>query len=488
MDDLLNQDALALSAQIAARKLSVVELMTATLDHIDRVNPLVNALVSLRNRDDLLAQARQADEDLRTSGQPRGWLHGIPVAIKDLADAKGLPTSMGSPLHAGQIAQNDELFVGRMKAAGAIVIGKSNTPEFGLGSHTFNPVFGATGNAYDPSLSAGGSSGGAAVALATRMVSVADGSDMMGSLRNPAGWNNVYGMRPSWGRVPARVEGDTFLHPLATNGPMARNPADLAALLDVQAGPVAGRPFNLPHAPVLPRLDTDVSGRRVAWLADWGGAYPTEPGILPTCEMALRSFEDVGFAVDPIAPPFDAAELWQSWLDLRAFANAARLGPYLDAPETREQLKSTAIWEIERGRALTVEAVQNASLIRSKWYAKAAEVFDQYDALILPSAQVWPFDLSVEYPIEINGVEMDTYHRWMEVVVPASLIGLPAICMPAGFGGADPTSDQMPIGLQLIGRHGDDLGLLQIAQALHSLRNWPQNRPPELARPRERNC
>lgn len=484
MDDLLNQDALALSAQIATRKLSAVELMTATLDHIDRVNPLVNALVSLQNRDDLLAQARQADEDLHQSGEPRGWLQGIPVAIKDLADAKGLPTSMGSPLHAGQIAQNDELFVARMKAAGAIVIGKSNTPEFGLGSHTFNTVFGATGNAYDPSLSAGGSSGGAAVALATRMVSVADGSDMMGSLRNPAGWNNVYGMRPSWGRVPARVEGDTFLHPLATNGPMARSPADLAALLDVLAGPVAGRPFNLPHEPVLPNFETDVSGRRVAWLADWGGAYSTEPGLLATCETALRSFEDVGIAVDPIAPPFNAAELWQSWLDLRAFANAARLGPYLDAPETRAQLKPSAIWEIERGRALTVEAVQNASLIRSKWYAKAAEVFDRYDALILPSAQVWPFDLSVEYPSEINGVEMDTYHRWMEVVVPASLIGLPTICVPAGFGGADPTSDQMPIGLQLIGRHGDDLGLLQIAQALHSQRNWPQNRPPELARPK----
>ncbi|MCB1404674.1 MAG: amidase [Rhodobacteraceae bacterium] len=468
MADILDLSALEQAAALETRAVSAEELMRATLDRIAARNPRVNAIVSMPDPDRLLAEARAADT------QPRkGWMHGLPMAVKDLANVAGLPTSMGSPILAAQVARSDDLMVARMRAAGALFIGKTNTPEFGLGSHTFNPVHGATGNAYDPGRSAGGSSGGAAVALACRMVALADGSDMMGSLRNPAGWNNVYGLRPSWGRVPDAPEGETFLHPLATNGPMARTPRDIAALLEVQSGPVPGRPFTLPAETFLERIEADVRDRRVAWLGDWGGAYAMEDGVLAVCEVALGGFADLGVTVEALAPPFDAGRLWRSWLDLRAFANASRLAPLHANPDWRKLLKDTAIWEIETGRALSLDAVQAASLIRSQWYAKAAALFDSYDALILPTAQVWPFPVTEAYPKAIGTRSMDTYHRWMEVVVPASLIGLPAISIPAGFSAAG-----LPMGLQVIGRHGDDLGILQLAEAWHQATDWPDRRPP----------
>ncbi|MCC5971518.1 MAG: amidase [Pararhodobacter sp.] len=469
-DSFLALDALEQAACLERREISCEELMRATLERIARANGRVNAIVSLRDADALMAEARAADDAPR-----RGWLHGLPVAVKDLANAAGLPTSMGSPLFAGQVAQTDDLMVARMRAAGAIIIGKTNTPEFGLGSHTFNPVHGATGNAYDPALSAGGSSGGAAVALACGMVAVADGSDMMGSLRNPAGWNNVYGMRPSWGRVPDAAEGETFLHPLSTAGPMARSPRDLAALLEVQSGPAPGRPFCLPREDFVEHLQADVAGRRIGWLGDWGGAYAMEAGVMALCETALEDFTALGVKVEALAPPFPAAELWRAWLDLRAFANADRLGPLYDDPAKRALLKPAAIWEIETGRQLSIEAVRAASLIRSRWYARAAEMFEHFDALALPTAQVWPFAVNLIHPQVIGERVMDTYHRWMEVVIPASLIGLPALAVPAGFGAAG-----LPMGVQLIGRHGDDLGLLQLAEAWHRATNWPGRRPPPM--------
>ena len=468
MKDLLNKSALDQSKALENKDVSAVELMQATLDRIAQENPRVNAIVSIADPETLLAAARDADASPR-----KGWMHGLPMAIKDLANVVGFPTSIGSPIFAGKIAPVDDLMISRLRRAGAIFIGKTNTPEFGLGSHTFNPVHGVTGNAYDASVSAGGSSGGAAVALACRMVALADGSDMMGSLRNPAGWNNVYGMRPSWGRVPDKAAEETFLHPLATNGPMARSPRDVAALLDVQSGPEPRRPFTLPKEEFLANIDADCRGRRVGWLGNWGGAYPMEAGVLETCEQALRRFSDLGVTVEAIEPPASAGDLWQSWLDLRAFANASRLAPLYADPALRKQLKDTAIWEIETGRKLTIESVQKASLIRSRWYAKAAELFYDYDALVLPSAQVWPFPVETEYLTEISGRPMNTYHQWMEVVVPVSLIGLPALSVPAGFGDAG-----LPMGLQLIGRHGDDLGLLQLAEAWHQATDWPNKRPP----------
>lgn len=466
MDQLLDGRAVDLVAALAGRQVSAEEVMRATLDRIDARNH-VNAIVSLRDADALIAEARAAD-----AGPAAGALHGVPMAVKDLADARGMPTSQGSPLFAGTVAAGDAPFVARLRAAGAILIGKTNTPEFGLGSHTFNPVFGATQNPYAPGRTPGGSSGGAAAALAMRMVSLADGSDMMGSLRNPAGWCNVYGFRPSWGRVPAAAEGETFLHPLATDGPMARCPEDLTALLDVMAGPVAGRPFGLPHERFAGRLDADLRGRRVAWLGDWGGAYAMEGGVLATCEAALGSFAALGVEVEALPPPMPADEIWESWLVLRHWAVQARLGPIHDNPAQRAHLKPAAVWEVAQGRGLSRERIERAGALRSEWYRRADALFERFDAVILPTAQVWPFPIEMVHPEVIAGRAMDTYHRWMEVVVPASLIGLPALAVPAGFGEAG-----LPMGLQLIGRHGDDLGLLQLAQAWHVATNWPDRQP-----------
>lgn len=475
MDDLMNRAAVELSTMLEARQISAVELMQATLDRISAVNGDINAVVSLRDPDTLLAEAQAADNAPR-----QGWLHGIPLAVKDLADVAGIPTSMGSPAFADFIPKADCGMVARMRAAGGLFIGKTNTPEFGLGSHTFNPVHGATQNPYDASRTVGGSSGGAAAALAARMLAVTDGSDMMGSLRNPAGWCNVYGMRPSWGRIPSDPVGDTYLHPLATLGPMARSPRDMAALLNTQSGPNPHVPFGLPWQDMVEGIETDVKGRRIGWLGDWGGAYAMEAGVLDLVEGAAKGFADLGCTVEAVDAPFSAAELWESWVTLRAFANAGRLDPFYADPEKCKLLKPEAIWEIETGLALTPMQIQRASLIRSRWYAAAAELFDSYDALVLPSAQLWPFPVEWDWPKEIAGQAMDTYHRWMEVVVPVSLIGLPSVCVPAGFGAAGGPGSGLPMGMQLFGRHGDDAALLQLAQAWHRATDWPNRKRPHL--------
>ena len=471
MQELIEQGAVALSRAIAAKQVSAEEVMTATLAQIERWNGAVNAIVSLRDPDELMAEARAAD-----ATAPIGWLHGIPLAVKDLANVEGLPTSRGSPLFEGQIANADDVFVSRLRAAGAIFIGKTNTPEFGLGSHTFNPVHGRTRNPYDRSRSAGGSSGGAAVALATGMLSVADGSDMMGSLRNPAGWNNVYGMRPSFGLVPNEPVGDTFLNQLATSGPMARAPHDLAAMLGTMAGPDPRVPHAVGSEDFAETMDKPLAGLRIGWLDDWGGAYPFEPGIRECVSAALNTFKDLGHTVVSCPPPFDAAALWDSWTTLRSFAIAGNLAPVYENPELRAKLKDSAAWETARGLSLTAMDVHKASVIRSRWFEAAAALFQNFDALVLPSAQMWPFDVEIDYPAHIEGHAMDTYHRWMEVVIPAGLVGLPVVNLPCGFGGPH----DLPMGFQLIGPRQADARLLQIAQAWHTATDWPEKRRPTI--------
>ncbi|MEO3414030.1 amidase [Roseovarius sp. CAU 1744] len=468
MDDVLELEAGAQVALIAQGRLSAEELMRATLARIEAVNGTVNAIVALRDADTLLSEARAADK-----GPGRGALHGLPVAIKDLANVAGIVTSEGSPAYVDRVAQTDDLHVARIRAAGAIILGKTNTPEFGLGSHTFNPVHGVTHNPYDPTVSCGGSSGGAAVALATRMLSIADGSDMMGSLRNPAGWNNVYGFRPSWGRVPAEPEGDTYLHQLSTNGPMARCPADLALLLKVMSGPDPRRPHDLPAM----RFDAEgagISGKRIGWLGDWGRAWAMEDGILDLCQGAMEVFAEAGCVIEPVTAPFSLDALWDSWTMLRSWSVSVGLAPLMADQAARKKLKDTAIWEAERGMAMSAAEVQAASEIRSDWFRTAAALFERFDALAAPTAQVWPFAIDRAYPEAIAGQGMDTYHRWMEVAVPASLIGLPALALPAGFGPRG-----LPMGVQLIGRYGNDQGLLALAEAYHRRTLWPQKRPPE---------
>ena len=475
MDDLSELSASALSARIGRGEVSCAEVMAATLDRIDRVNPGLTAIVSLRDRDVLMAEARAADAQHR-----KGWLHGLPIAIKDLATTRDAVTTWGSPLFAGFRPGQDALLVRRLKAAGAIVIGKTNAPEFGLGSHTFNPVFGPTRNPWDRTRTPGGSSGGAAAALAARLVSLADGSDMMGSLRNPAAFCNVYGFRPSWGQVPSDPEGDTFLHQLSTDGPMARTVEDLARLLETLAGPDPRVPHSAPWTPFSSELDENVSGSRIGWLGDWGGAYPMEPGILELCETGLQRFEEIGCRVERVPPPFPARDLWESWTVLRSWAIAARLSPLWEDPAKRPLLKPEAIWEIERGRSFSAMEVHRASVIRSHWFTTVAGLFENYDALALPAAQVWPFPVDLRHPQRIEDLTMDTYHRWMEVVVPVSLAGLPCLAMPAGFGDAQSGGAGLPMGMQLFGPRGSDRAILRLGQAWHRATDWPSRRPPDL--------
>ncbi len=465
---LTDLSATTLSRRIAERTLAPSDLMQATLDRIAETNPDVNAIVALRDADDLMAEARAMDDAPR-----KGWLHGIPLAVKDLCATKGLRTTWGSPLHANHIPEADDLIAARMRAAGAIFIGKTNTPEWGHGSHSFNPVYGVTRNPYDLARTAGGSSGGAAAALACHMVSVADGSDMMGSLRNPAAFCNVYGFRPTWGLIPQDAEGDTFLATLATEGPMARTIEDMARLLETLAGENSETPFSRPSQPFADRLTTDPRSLRIGWLGDWGGAYQTEPGILAQCEAGLAVLESLGAKVEPLAPPFPAEQLWTAWTTLRAMLNSNAKRALYDNPTTRAQVKPETIWEIEQGLGLSADAVYAASLIRSRWFAHAARLFDRFDAVVLPSAQVWPFPVDWRWPQSINGTEMDTYHRWMEVVIPASLIGLPALSVPTGFG-----ANGLPMGMQIIGRSGADASVLAIGQAYHLATDWPTQRPP----------
>ncbi len=467
---LTDLSATELSARLAAREVSAAEVVAAVLDRIEAVNPKINAIVSLRPRDDLMAEARAADATPR-----RGWLHGVPFAVKDLTETKGLRTTHGSPIFAHHVPAADDLLAARLRASGAIFIGKTNTPEWGLGSHSFNPVFGTTVNPYDPTRAAGGSSGGAAAALAARLVPVADGSDMMGSLRNPAAFCNVYGFRPSFGRVPHDAQGDTFLHTLSTAGPMARTVEDLARLLEVIAGPHPETPFCLPGETFSGRLDRPVKGLRIGWLADWGGAYAMEPGVLETCEGALEVLERLGAVVEPLAPPFPAERIWDAWVRLRAMLNGNSMRALYDDAGRRAVLKPEAVWEIEQGLGLSAQSAYAASVARSDWYAAAHRLFARFDALALPAAQVWPFPADWRWPEEISGRRMDTYHRWMEVVIPASLIGLPALCVPAGFGAAG-----LPMGMQLIGPHGADAALLALGQAYHRATDWPARRPPPL--------
>ena len=454
MTDLCAMDALELSLKIARRELSPVELMRATLARIDAVNGDVNAIVSLRDREVLMGEARLAE-----AMPPEGWLHGIPVAVKDLVDVKGVPSTSGAPFLAGHVPAVDDGLVRRLKAAGAIVLGKTNVPQFGLGSHSKNPVFGVTRNPFDLTRSAGGSSGGAAAALATGMVSVADGSAMMGSLRNPAAWCDVYGFRPSVGLVPGENRERALTHRLSTNGPMARTLADLEALL----GRLSDGVFQSADAPETPRI---------GWLGDWGGAYPMEPGLIEVAEQALGIMETLGWKVDLLPPPCPQDMLWESWTTLRSFVVAQDLRAYWQEPVFASQLNEQAHFEVNRGRSMTGDQVADAAAMRDQWLLILEGLFQRFDALVLPSTQVWPFPAEWDWPTQINGTEMDSYHRWMEIVIPASLAGVPVLNVPAGYG-----DDGLPAGIQIMGRQGSDATLLALGRAYEDAVGPRQIRP-----------
>jgi amidase len=470
LPDITGLTASELSAAIHARRISCHAVMHAYLDRIGTINPLINAIVSLRESDALMAEAEAADREL-DAGLSRGFLHGMPFAIKDLSEAKGIRCTYGSPLYRDFVPDFDDIHVERIRSAGAIIIGKTNAPEMGLGSHTYNPVFGVTRNPYDRTKSAGGSSGGAAAALAARILPLADGSDMMGSLRNPAAFNNVIGFRPSFGRVPA-LGTELYMGQLAVNGPMGRTVEDVAALLQIQAGYDPRDPLSLPEEDFTAIRPADGEGLRLGWLGDFDGYLPFEPGVLALCEAALESFTCIGATVEAVAPAFDMDRLWQGWKTMRHFLVANGGGADYADPERRRKLKPELIWEIENGRELGAAEVHAASMIRSDWYRHMLDLFARYDALILPSAQIFPFDAEMHWPSEIAGRRMDTYHRWMEVVIGPTMAGLPVAAMPAGF-----SEKGLPMGIQIIGRPHGDRAMLELAMAYERVTDWVQHTP-----------
>jgi len=474
IDPIVALDAQALSQAIHARQVSCREVMQAYLAHIERCNPQVNALVSLRPAEAVLAEADERDRELKR-GHSRGWMHGMPQAIKDLAATAGLRTTLGSPLFAEQVPEHDAISVARVRASGALIVGKSNVPEFGLGSQTYNTLFGTTTNAYDPHRVAGGSSGGAAAALAMRLLPVADGSDMMGSLRNPAAFNNVFGLRPSQGRVPHGPAPELFVQQLATEGPMGRSVVDVARLLSTQAGVDARVPLSLSEGrrDFAAGLQRDFRGVRVGWLGDYNGYLPMDDGVLGLCEAALADFAELGCRVEACQPAFDPARLWQCWLTHRHFLVHGNLGAAYADPARRALLKPEAQWEVEGALQLSAASLYQASLDRSDWYRALANLFERYDYLLLPSAQVFPFDAKLAWPTAVGGRAMDTYHRWMEVVIGPTLAGLPSISVPVGF-----NSDGLPMGLQIIGPAQADHAVLQLAYAHEQLTRWVERRPP----------
>ncbi len=444
---------------VRARELSAEEVVTAHLGRIDRVNPSVNAIVTLV-ADRALDQARAADTRFRRD-EPVGPLHGLPVAHKDLQLTSGIRTTFGSPIFKEFVPAEDSLIVDRCRQAGAIAVGKTNTPEFGAGSQTFNTVFGATCNPYDRTRTCGGSSGGAAVAVACGMLPIADGGDMGGSLRNPASFCGVVGMRPSPGRVPtwpARLAWST----LSVDGPMARSVADVALFLSGIAGPDRRSPIALPDegrcfaAP----LERDVAGVHIAWWTDLGG-LPVDRRVRAVVDAQRSTFESLGCVVEEAEPDLRDAD--QIFKTLRAFAFVAGLGPVVS--EHRHLVKDTVLWEIDRGANLSLADVAQAELKRTDLYHRMRRFMDRYEFFVLPVVQVPPFDIHLPYPSEIDGVAMDTYIDWMKSCYYISVTGQPAISVPAGF-----TGDGLPIGIQIVGRHQDDWGVLQIAHAFELAR------------------
>jgi amidase len=451
--------------------------MQAYLQQVDHFNPIVNAIISRVDPDLLLLQADTRDQQLARS-ESLGWMHGFPQAIKDLTPTAGIVTTYGSAAFANTVPGRDAVMVRRMKDSGAILIGKTNTPEFGLGSQTYNAVFGTTRNAYDARLTAGGSSGGAAVALALRMLPVADGSDMMGSLRNPAAFNNVFGLRPSIGRVPTAPSPDVFTNQLSCAGPMARTVSDLAMLLSVQAGYDDEVPTSLRDDPAqfTQSLQRDFTGTRIGWLGDFNGYLPMQSGVMTLCEKALQSFTTIGCQVDAVQPDFSMPRLWHAWCTLRHWAIAnGPMGELYRSPTTRALMKPEAIWEVEAGLTLTATEIHHASVTRSAWYLALRKLFATHDYLVLPSAQVFPFDADLHWPAAIDGKPMDTYHRWMEVVIAGTMAGCPVASIPAGFNEAG-----LPMGLQIIGKPQADLSVLQLAFAVEQATQWVQQRPPPM--------
>jgi amidase len=447
-------------------EVSATELVTAHLQRIAERNPALNAIVTLVP-ERALAEAAAADA-ARLAGEPLAPLHGLPVVIKDTHLTEGVRTTSGSRVHADRVPDADELIVSRIRAAGGIVLGKTNVPEFGAGSHTFNEVFGTTLNPYDLSRSAGGSSGGAAAAVAAGLAPLADGSDMGGSLRNPASFCSVVGLRPSPGRVPA-VPAVLPYSTLSTQGPIARSVADLALLLSVIAGPDERSPISLDD----PGSSFAVATRqgrapRVAVAPDFGGTIAVDSAVIDGLAPAIEAAVGLGWRVEEACPDLSGAD--EAFRTLRALQFAAVLGDAYD--KQPELFKATLADNIEQGRRLTPGAIGRAERLRGEVYLRAVEFFCSYDLLICPAAQVVPFDADLEYPAEVGGQPVADYLGWMRAAYLITMTGCPALSLPAGY-----TPGGLPVGAQLVARPRGDLALLGMALALEAAipaRRWPR--------------
>lgn len=453
-----------LAARIRRRQVSAREVMRDHLARIERVNPKVNAIVTLV-ADRAMTEAARADE-LLAQGRPVGVLHGLPVAHKDLVDTAGIRTTRGSPFYRDHVPTRDALIVTRMRNAGAITCGKTNTPELGAGSQTFNPVFGATRNPYDLSKTCGGSSGGAAVALACGMVPIADGSDTGGSLRNPAAFCNVVGFRPSPGRVPRGVGSWS---PLSVSGPMARSVADVALLLSAMAGPDLGSSISIAEdgARFRAPLDRDFKGVRVAWWRGLGGV-PFEPDIRRVVDATRTVFADLGCHVEDAEPDFAGVD--DAFPVLRYASNHARYAPLVR--ERPDWVKDTIRFEVAEAERLTGADVGRALARQARMFEDSQQFFERHDYFVLPVTQVAPFDVTSPYPTDITGTPMRTYIDWMRSCWYVTLMSNPAISVPAGF-----TPAGLPVGLQIVGRHRDDWSVLQLAHAFEEATQHGRRRP-----------
>jgi amidase len=450
------------------RELSAREVVDAHLERVERVNPAVNAIVTVtaeRARD----EARAADDRL-AAGLETGPLHGLPMAHKDTHRTAGIRTTFGSLTMRDHVPDEDELVIERVRAAGAITIGKTNAPEFGAGSQTFNEIFGATRNPYDPSKTVGGSSGGAAAALATGMHPLADGSDMGGSLRNPAAFCNVAGLRPSPGRVPS-YPSEAAWSTMSVQGPMARTVGDVALLLSAMAGPDARSPISLeePGSSFAPPLNGDVQGLRVAWTPDLGGSVPVQTAVTETLSAQIGVFEDLGCVVEEACPDFDGAD--EVFRTLRAWQFHLMLGGLSD--DRRSLLKQTLRWNIDEGARLSGPDIARAERLHTALFHRMRRFFEAYDVLLMPVTQVVPFDVDVEYPTEIDGVALPTYLDWMRSAYLVSSTGHPALSVPAGF-----TEEGLPVGLQVVGRHRADLEVLRVGHAFEEATQFWRTVPP----------
>jgi amidase len=462
-----------LARRIRTRELSATEVMQAHLDRIERVNPALNAIVTfLPERG--LEGARAVDAAL-ARGEPQGPLAGLPVAHKDLLPTRGVRTTSGSLIFKDFVPDTDAILVERLRAAGAIMIGKTNTPEFGTGSQTFNAVFGATRNPYDLGKTCGGSSGGAAAALAAGLLPIADGSDLGGSLRNPASFCNVVGFRPSAGRVPYWPRLEAWFD-LAVLGPMARCVQDAALMLAATAGADARDPLSLqePGAVFARPLARDFAGARIAWSSDLGG-LPLEPEVRRIVDAQRRVFHDLGCIVEEATPDLrDADEIFRV---LRAWHFHFMLGPLLETH--RELMKDTVVWNIEEGARLSGAQIGAAEMKRTQLFHRMRKFMHHYDFLLAPVTQVLPFEVGVPYPTRIDGVELDTYIDWMRSCYSISATGAPAISVPCGF-----SASGLPVGLQIIGAHRQDFAVLQMAFAFEQATQVHRHRPSAIETPR----